>query len=142
MSKMTNIFYILLMYVAVEVDARGELVGPFVYLKDAWRVDHPGIEQEACVLEDLNRHEVPFVPTLVCHGDLEGQVTKSQDACAKRQAKNRKLKCTFKRHQHYRSVVAEVGKPLEHFQTGIRLVVAIYCCMLGESPPLVGIAHY
>ncbi|RPD52768.1 hypothetical protein L226DRAFT_564079 [Lentinus tigrinus ALCF2SS1-7] len=116
-------------YVAVEVNAGGQLVGPFVYLKDAWRVDHTGIEQEGCVLEELNRHKVPFVPTLVCHGDLKGQVTESQDAWARRQVKNRRLKRTFKKHQHYRLVVAQVGKPLEQFTTGLELVSAIYCCL-------------
>ncbi|TFK88449.1 hypothetical protein K466DRAFT_488926 [Polyporus arcularius HHB13444] len=120
-------------YVAVEVDSTGELVGPFVYLKDAWRVDHPGIEQEGCVLETLNHNEVPFVPTLICHGDLEGQVTRSQDAWAKREVKKRGSKRTFKKHQHYRLVVAEVGKPLEHFATGARLVIAIYCCILAHQ---------
>ncbi|RPD57778.1 hypothetical protein L227DRAFT_223617 [Lentinus tigrinus ALCF2SS1-6] len=120
-------------YVAVEVNARGQLVGPFVYLKDAWRVDHTGIEQEGCVLEELNRHKVPFVPTLVCHGDLEGQVTESQEAWAKRKVKNPRFKRTFKKHQHYRLVVAEVGKPLEQFATGLELVYAIYCCLLAHQ---------
>ncbi|KAI0699935.1 hypothetical protein C8T65DRAFT_831738 [Cerioporus squamosus] len=119
--------------------AGGNLVGPFVYLKDAWRVDHPGIEREGCVLETLNHHKVPFVPTLVCHGDLEGQATKSQDAWAQRQAKdpqvkrNHQTKRTFKRHQHYRLVVAEVGKPLEEFGSGFKLVSAIFCCLLAHQ---------
>ncbi|RPD57784.1 hypothetical protein L227DRAFT_577769, partial [Lentinus tigrinus ALCF2SS1-6] len=120
-------------YVAVEVNAGGHLVGPFVYLKDAWRVDHDGIEQEGRVLETLNHHQVPFVPTLICHGDLKGQVTECQDAWARRQARNRQLNCPFKRHQHYRLVVAEVGKPLEQFTTGLELVYAIYCCLLAHQ---------
>ena len=120
-------------FVAVEVDATGELVGPFVYLKDAWRVDHAGIEREGSVLETLNHHKVPFVPTLVCHGDLDGQVTASQDAWVKRQSKKHRSKCTFKRHQHYRLVVAEVGKPLEHFGSGFKLLSAMYCCLLGKT---------
>ncbi|TFK88445.1 hypothetical protein K466DRAFT_662291 [Polyporus arcularius HHB13444] len=120
-------------YVAVEVDATGKLVGPFVYLKDAWRVDHPGIEREGCVLETLNQHEVPFVPTLVCHGDLEGQATRSQDAWAQRKADNPRIKRSFKKHQHYRLVVAEVGKPLEEFGSGFKLVSAIFCCLLAHQ---------
>ncbi|RPD52761.1 hypothetical protein L226DRAFT_541035 [Lentinus tigrinus ALCF2SS1-7] len=120
-------------YVAVEVDAGGQLVGPFVYLKDAWRVDHDGIEQEGCVLEELNHHKVPFVPTLVCHGDLKGQVTESQDAWAKRKVKNPQVKRTFKKHQHYRLVVAEVGKPLEEFGSGFKLVSAVFCCLLAHQ---------
>ncbi|TFK78900.1 hypothetical protein K466DRAFT_606571 [Polyporus arcularius HHB13444] len=120
-------------YVAVEVNARGKLVGPFVYLKDAWRVDHPGIEREGCVLEKLNQHKIPFVPTLVCHGDLEGQATKSQDAWAQRKAKLPQTKRTFKRHQHYRLVVAEVGRPLEEFGSGFNLVSAIFCCLLAHQ---------
>ena len=47
--------------------------GGFVWLKDAWRAKYLGVEPEGAVLEKLAG--VSNVPTLVCHGDLTGQVT-------------------------------------------------------------------
>ncbi|RPD57792.1 hypothetical protein L226DRAFT_163386 [Lentinus tigrinus ALCF2SS1-7] len=121
-------------YVAVRVNAEDELEGPFVYLKDAWRVDHdyPGIEREGSVLQTLNSKETPFVPTLVCHGDLKGatQVTRSQAVWEKA---NKGKKGSMKRHQHYRLVVAEVGKPLDQFDRGFTLVVAVLCCIIAHA---------
>ncbi|KZT10194.1 uncharacterized protein LAESUDRAFT_674007 [Laetiporus sulphureus 93-53] len=55
----------------------------FCWLKDAWRVELPGIDKEGDVLLDLHRAGVEFVPTLLCHGDVEDeggvQRTVSQD---------------------------------------------------------------
>ncbi|KAI1791985.1 hypothetical protein LXA43DRAFT_1181380 [Ganoderma leucocontextum] len=54
-------------YVAVDLaDPRGALV----FLKDAWRVAHEGIEREGHILCYLNEKKVERVPTLVCHGDV------------------------------------------------------------------------
>nr|VWO95685.1 Amidohydrolase family protein [Ganoderma boninense] len=54
-------------YVAVDLaDPRGALV----FLKDAWRVAHAGIEREGNILRYLNEKAVSRVPTLVCHGDV------------------------------------------------------------------------
>ena len=122
-------------YVAVRVDANDDLRGPFVYLKDAWRVDHPGIEREGSVLEALNAKDVPFVPTLVCHGDLAGpgQRTSSQRIWQE-DKKNEGKSCPMKNHRHYRLVVAEVGRPLDQFDRGFTLVWAVLCCIVGASP--------
>ena len=84
----------------------------FVYLKDAWRVDHPGIEKEGAVLHVLNEHKVPFVPTLLYHGDLAEQDTLSYSRWPAYHEKEDPIDCPLKAHQHYRLVVAEVGKPL------------------------------
>ena len=51
--------------------------GEFVWLKDTWRSDYPGVEQEGSALQKLNHEPVPNVPTLVCHGDIPGQSTLS-----------------------------------------------------------------
>ncbi|RPD71828.1 hypothetical protein L226DRAFT_588706, partial [Lentinus tigrinus ALCF2SS1-7] len=119
-------------YVAVRINAEDNLEGPFVYLKDAWRVDHPGIEREGSVLQTLNAKETPFVPTLVCHGDLKGatQVTRSQVVWEKA---NKGKKGSMKKHQHYRLVVAEVGKPLDQFDRGWTLVMAVLCCIIAHA---------
>lgn len=49
----------------------------FVWLKDAWRADYDLVEKEGSVLEVLNREGVQYVPTLVCHGDILKQSTKT-----------------------------------------------------------------
>ncbi len=105
----------------------------FVYLKDAWRVNHPSIEKEGAVLRVLNQHKVHFVPTLLCHGDLAGQDTLSYAKWPTYHANQESHDCPLKAHQHYRLVVAEVGKPLSEFTHGRELVTAILCCVIGES---------
>ncbi|KAM5541559.1 hypothetical protein V8D89_004749 [Ganoderma adspersum] len=51
--------------------------GRFVWLKDAWRAHYLFVDKEGDVLAQLNdeQHQVPHVPTLVCHGDIAGQET-------------------------------------------------------------------
>ncbi|KAM5542916.1 hypothetical protein V8D89_003300 [Ganoderma adspersum] len=104
----------------------------FVYLKDAWRVDHPGIEQEGAVLLALNRKEVQYVPTLVFHGDLD-QDTASYNNWSVYHPEEDPQDCPLKAHQHYRLVVAEVGKPLSEFRNGMELVMAILCCVIAHK---------
>ncbi|KAI0716898.1 hypothetical protein C8Q76DRAFT_648134 [Earliella scabrosa] len=63
-------------YVALEVRENG--TGRFFWLKDVWRgacVD--GMEREGSVLERLNKAGVENIPTLVCHGDVRDQRTRS-----------------------------------------------------------------
>ncbi|KAI0753086.1 hypothetical protein C8Q80DRAFT_491865 [Daedaleopsis nitida] len=117
-------------YVALPLDSRGRPENKFVYLKDAWRVDHPDIEQEGVTLEYLNNKGVQFVPTLVCHADVPGkyQVTDWRELWG--QYRPGDTECPLKRHQHYRLVVKEVGRPLDQFgPSSADLVVAIYCCL-------------
>ncbi|PIL30507.1 hypothetical protein GSI_07207 [Ganoderma sinense ZZ0214-1] len=112
----------------------------FVYLKDAWRVDHDGIDREGVTLQFLNDKGVKFVPTLLCHGDLSGQVTTSQIHWA---ALNPDKKLPMKRHQHYRLVVKEVGLPLEEFKNNSsELCDAIFCCLTAHAQAFeAGIIH-
>ncbi|TFK79285.1 hypothetical protein K466DRAFT_668164 [Polyporus arcularius HHB13444] len=49
--------------------------GRFVWLKDAWRVDYPGMRQEGEILSQLNKAGIPNFPTLICHGDIRDQQT-------------------------------------------------------------------
>ncbi|PIL33397.1 hypothetical protein GSI_04018 [Ganoderma sinense ZZ0214-1] len=104
----------------------------FVYLKDAWRVDHPGIEKEGAVLQVLNQHKVQYVPTVLYHGDL-GDDTLSYAHWPEYHADEDVRDCPLKSHQHYRLVVAEVGKPLSEFANGLELVIAILCCVIAHK---------
>ncbi|KAI0368951.1 hypothetical protein BV20DRAFT_1021386 [Pilatotrama ljubarskyi] len=111
----------------------------FVYLKDAWRVVMDGIEKEGVVLEKLRKKEISYVPTLMCHGDIVGQETVSQAVWPKYHPGQ---ECKLKRHQHYRLVVKEVGKPLDQFSRGLELVLALWCCITAHAQAYqAGIIH-
>ena len=119
-------------YVALPLNAAGKIAkdAKFVYLKDAWRVDHAGIDQEGITLKFLNDRNIRYVPTLICHGDLPGQVTASQDHWQAFHPLEDKPR--LKRHHHYRLAVKEVGLPLEDFkERSSELCSALYCCLLG-----------
>lgn len=115
-------------YVAVPLESDGTLGDNLVYLKDAWRIKHWAIEKEGVTLKRLNDSNVPYIPTLLCHGDLVGQVTQSPQ-------KWKELipdkECPLKEHQHYRIVVKEVGKPLSQFKNSGQLVKALWHCTKG-----------
>ncbi|KAI0645247.1 hypothetical protein C8Q79DRAFT_1119960 [Trametes meyenii] len=114
-------------YIALDVSNPD---GPPVYLKDAWRVVSDDIEQEGSVLKTLHKHNVQFIPTPVCHGDLVGQQTQTQVVWP---AYHPEQEGPLKTHQHYRLVVKEVGKPLERFEHSFQLVGALRCCVLAHA---------
>ncbi|OSD00272.1 hypothetical protein PYCCODRAFT_1469602 [Trametes coccinea BRFM310] len=117
-------------YVAIDA---AHLDGPFVYLKDAWRVDHQGIEQEGKILAILNDGTgggpVRAVPTLRCHGDVGDQVTRSQKVWQEKHPDIKPEDCPLKTHRHYRLVVDEVCRPLREFDMFLDLVVVIHDCI-------------
>ena len=119
-------------YVAVPLDEKDNPKGAFVYLKDAWRVNHPGMEKEGTILSVLNEAKVQYIPTLLCHGDISGQDTLSYNLWAQYHPDEDLNECPLKSHQHYRIVEVEVGKPLSEFANGMELVWAILCCVIGE----------
>ncbi|KAI0741133.1 hypothetical protein C8Q76DRAFT_609013 [Earliella scabrosa] len=113
-------------YVALDCD---DLDGPFVFLKDCWRVVAERIKPEGETLEVLNdpaTGKIEGIPTLVCHGDVEDQVTISQDVW---QEQNPGEKCRLKTHRHYRIVVKEVGLPMSYFRNGKELVYLLAGCI-------------
>ncbi|RPD57718.1 hypothetical protein L226DRAFT_525038 [Lentinus tigrinus ALCF2SS1-7] len=111
-------------YVAIDCS---DPQGPFVYLKDAWRVDRDGLEPEGNVLQYLNNEGVQGVPTLVCHGDIEGQVTDSQEVW--NMVHPDRQDCPLKTHRHYRIVVKEVGLSMSRFRNARELVYLIRLCI-------------
>ena len=105
--------------------------GPFVYLKDCWRVNHPRIQQEGSILAELNAGGVTNIPTLICHGDVPDQVTMTQ-AVWKELHPGYEEECPMKEHVHYRMVVKEVAEPLSSFENSRELVLILIHCLLGE----------
>ncbi|EJF59464.1 hypothetical protein DICSQDRAFT_89330 [Dichomitus squalens LYAD-421 SS1] len=51
----------------------------FVWLKDTWRAAYMIAQREGDVLQKLNQAGVEYIPTLVCHGDILDQSTKTFD---------------------------------------------------------------
>ncbi|KAH9942023.1 kinase-like domain-containing protein [Amylocystis lapponica] len=108
-------------YVAIDCDT-----GRFVWLKDAWRVDLPGMEKEGDVLKMLNDKNVRNIPTVVCHGDILGQRTVTQDY---KEMEDPGTMNPLKAHCHYRLVEYEIGQALEEFLDGYDLVSVIVDCL-------------
>ncbi|KAH9889432.1 hypothetical protein C8Q73DRAFT_654349 [Cubamyces lactineus] len=131
-------------YVALDVTHRTRRT--FAYLKDAWRVAHLKIDQEGKILQELNSADkggpVSNVPTLRCHGDVEDQVTASQDVWEMKFG-GKGLECPLKTHRHYRLVVNEVGLPLNRFESACELVgLFVYCLEAhGEAYKRKGLIH-
>ncbi|KAI0767079.1 hypothetical protein C8Q74DRAFT_930473 [Fomes fomentarius] len=119
-------------YVAIDLKAD---YGPFVYLKDCWRVAHDHIQREGNILEYLNdakTGKVPNIPTLVCHDDIEEQRTQSQDVWKEQRSGGTTVPCPLKTYRHYRMVVEEVCLPMKEFRSGRELIGLLIMCMLAH----------
>ncbi|CDO78197.1 hypothetical protein BN946_scf184974.g5 [Trametes cinnabarina] len=104
--------------------------GPFVYVKDAWRVDHEGIRKEGEILGYLNAESVENIPTRVCHGDVlpaDFQRTVTHEVWWERNPGA--TTSPVKVHRHYRLVVKEVCLPMKDFKNGKELVKLIARCI-------------
>ncbi|KAI0645213.1 hypothetical protein C8Q79DRAFT_927442 [Trametes meyenii] len=115
-------------YIAIDLDDRE---GPFVFLKDVWRVDRVGIRKEGEILEYLNGRDVQNIPTKICHGDVDPlfpQTTVSQKIWRKSHPGDED-KCPLKTHTHYRLVVREVGLPMDEFKDGQELIFLVSRCI-------------
>ncbi|KAI0359627.1 hypothetical protein OH77DRAFT_1043374 [Trametes cingulata] len=104
---------------------------PFVYLKDCWRLEHLRSEQEGAILAYLNEKGVRYIPTGLCHGDVEGQRTVAHDIWTRTHKEGEE--CHLKTHVHYRLVVEEVGLPLKTFANGKELVRMFMHCFIAHQ---------
>ncbi|KAH9942013.1 hypothetical protein B0H21DRAFT_884721 [Amylocystis lapponica] len=111
----------------------------FVWLKDAWRVDLPGMEKEGDVLKKLNDKNVRNIPTVVCHGDILRQRTVTQDY---KQVGDPDTMNPLKAHRHYRLVEYEIGQALEEFSDGDDLITVFLDCLWAHQDAYkAGILH-
>ncbi|OJT06269.1 hypothetical protein TRAPUB_2880, partial [Trametes pubescens] len=116
-------------YVALDAD---NIDGQFYYLKDAWRVVSRQIDKEGKILQFLNKNGVKYIPTLECHGDIISptiQLTKTNQLWKDLHKRKTSAVCPFKKHQHYRIVVKEVGQEMAKFERGRQLIHALWCCI-------------
>ncbi|KDQ59814.1 hypothetical protein JAAARDRAFT_153902, partial [Jaapia argillacea MUCL 33604] len=107
-------------YVALNVETM-----EFVWLKDVWRIRD--LHKEGDVIYEMNEAQVPNVPTLVCHGDVEDQRTLT-DKLLENKVQDRRMKGYI----HYRLVVREVARPLWEFENGQELVQILGGCLLAH----------
>ncbi|KAI0641685.1 hypothetical protein C8Q79DRAFT_918917, partial [Trametes meyenii] len=124
--------------------------GHFIWLKDAWRSHYELVEQEGSVLARLNDKGVLNVPTLLCHGDILNQTTRTPEfwelthppLCPPHTPRTSTAspspptppttsECPLRRHKHYRLVIKEVALKLSEFRSGRQLVSIIYDCVTG-----------
>ncbi|KAI9062369.1 hypothetical protein FKP32DRAFT_1652880 [Trametes sanguinea] len=106
--------------------------GPFVYLKDTWRVKHEGIRKEGDILGYLNEQGVENIPTRLCHGDVLPSESDFQATISHviwKEENPKVLVCTLKAHRHYRLVVEEVCLPMNDFANADELVFFITRCI-------------
>ncbi|KAH9942012.1 hypothetical protein B0H21DRAFT_793702, partial [Amylocystis lapponica] len=123
-------------YVAIDCDTE-----QFVWLKDVWRVDLPGMEKEGDILKKLNDRNVRNIPTVVCHGDILGQRTVTQDYTDTGEDDPDTMGA-LKAHCHYRLVEYEIGQALEEFLDGYDLVSVIVDCLIAHHDAYkIGILH-
>ncbi|KAI1783813.1 hypothetical protein LXA43DRAFT_1129476 [Ganoderma leucocontextum] len=139
--------------------------GRFVLLKDSWRPHYRGgVKPEGEILRTLNEDEVRNVPTVLCHGVVEGQVTRvldywmhSEDRRAKEERKKsaagvaqdepRGVKRArddqegeetpqIRHYVHHRTAFKEVCLPLTAFTSSCQLVSVVGDCIKGMSGPI------
>ena len=121
------------------LDDKGQPAESFVYLKDAWRINHPSLQKEGVTLKALNCAGVQHVPTVLYHGDLPNQYTLSYENWPVFYGDK---VCKLKPHRHYRLVVKQVAKPLSEFDRGADLVRAILDCLQGAYIPVIFAMQY
>ncbi|KAH9855951.1 hypothetical protein C2E23DRAFT_812697 [Lenzites betulinus] len=138
-------------YVALPADNIAD--GNFCYLKDAWRVVGPDIDKEGTILEHLNEHNVMYIPTLECHGDVGDptqQVTRTdalweeiyQKKVDEGKAGEAIVSLQLKKHRHYRISVKQVGLQMSEFANSQELIKALGCCIFAHKNAYdIGVIH-
>ena len=92
-----------------------------MFLKDTWRVIHPGILPEHEIYQILASQGIPHVATLITSHDMKEQVTRTKDFARKEWVKFEGPEL-FRTFQHYRLVLGEVARPLQTFRNARELI--------------------
>jgi Fungal protein kinase len=131
-------------YIAYDMET-----GNLVYLKDFWRVDHPGIQKEGDVYRELHEAEVPNIATMGRAGDVHviREGSQLQDGCPlglQRTRTSDYLDGSRSRYTwlhgrpqvepyiHYRLVLETVGVPLNRFRSTRQLCEVIRDAVVGK----------
>jgi hypothetical protein len=114
--------------------------GKFAYYKRSWRYDARGMEQEGVILQKLSIAQVPYVPTLLGHGDLAGKWTKTILGAMREWTSeddrpvwaNEDLTKNVRTHRQYHILVAEVGTKLQGYRSSKELARTVYDAIFGS----------
>ncbi|KAI0066571.1 hypothetical protein BV25DRAFT_1770945, partial [Artomyces pyxidatus] len=97
-----------------------------VFLKDSWRVAHPGCDREGDIYRRLHEHHVPYIPEFECAGDVYSgkfcQRTVTPQYAKKPWACKAKLLIHY---VHYRIALGTIGVSMKHFDSGQQVCRAI-----------------
>ncbi|KIP01982.1 hypothetical protein PHLGIDRAFT_122872 [Phlebiopsis gigantea 11061_1 CR5-6] len=117
-----------------------------VFLKDAWRIDHPKLQAESTTYRYLKQHEVPFIPELLYGGDVIGSNNKPQQTLSQAYADLDEEWCryegSFERYIHHR-VVQDVAYPLGSALDEREFLQAIHdsLCAISSAYDVAGVLH-
>ena len=107
-----------------------------VFLKDAWRIDHPKLRPEFDTYRDLKEHDVPHLPEILYGGDVPGVSVKTQRTVSQDFAivedEWRISTGPLETLIHHR-LVQEIAYPLESVAGVREFVQAIYNALCGKS---------
>jgi hypothetical protein len=105
-----------------------------MYYKRAWRIAEHGLKQEGAVYECLHAAEVPHIPHVRAHGDIQGQWHKPTKRFISTARWMRLQTDSLNRlyaQQHYELLTEEVGIRLTDFPTSRIAVSAIQDAVIG-----------
>ena len=109
-----------------------------VFLKDSWRTEDADYASEAEIYEDLNKHKVPFLPTIIAAGDVmtkdtgERQVTFTQVWSHDATKPDWRLPCDGLRTLVHHRVVQELAYPLTSARSSKEAVQAVRDVLEGQ----------
>lgn len=103
-------------------------------LKDSWR--EIVLEKEWETIRQLNKADVPYVPTVVCAGDIPDQLTTTQELVNEEwRMRHVDESEAIGARQHERQLYREVGRPVIAMRSSKEFMYVIYHAFLGEIPP-------
>ncbi|KIP02263.1 hypothetical protein PHLGIDRAFT_96169 [Phlebiopsis gigantea 11061_1 CR5-6] len=107
-------------FVAYDLDR-----GRCSFLKDYWYPLSPSVHPETEVYKKLNANNVRYVATLLAGGDV-GCPSALQETLTQEYLPEKQRPAV---RRHHRFVVAEIGRPLETYDTGIELYDIVSCAL-------------
>ena len=85
-----------------------------VFLKDTWRVIHPGVLPEHDIYALLASKKVPHVAIMIIYHDMLNEATPTKDFADEEWVRFKGPR-SFRKFQHYGLVLKEVGRPAQSF---------------------------
>ena len=104
------------------------------FLKDTWRIDLPELVVEGETYELLESKQVPNIPFVVWHGDIDEQQTLTSRICIN--SSDTYAMEPLTPHKHYRLMLDKVGRPCTEYDNQYHFFTVVHQAMNGESGSL------